>query len=127
ARPSRVGREELGAVDDPLVSVALRTGHEHAGIGAALGLRHREARHDVALQQWLEVTLSLFRCAVVGDDLRVAGVRRLRAEDARTPDRLAEDLVQQCQLQLAVSLPAEFGAEVAGPQTLVTYGLLHRG
>src|SRR5690606_7986776 len=49
------------------------------------------------------------------------------AEDARTPDRLAEDLVQQCQLQLAVSLPAEFGAEVAGPQTLVTYGLLHRG
>src|SRR5260370_34765744 len=54
----------------------------------------------------------------VGQDLRVAGIGRLVAEDARSPDRLAEDLVQHRQLELAVSLTAEFGAEVARPQTV---------
>src|SRR5687767_15659984 len=52
------------------------------------------------------------RGAVVGDDLRVAGVGRLAAEHDRGPQRPAEDLVQQGQLQLAVTLPAQLGAEV---------------
>ncbi len=56
--------------------------------------------------------------AVVGDDLGVAGVGRLAAEHDRRPLRAAEDLVQQRELELAVALAAELGAEVGGPQPL---------
>jgi hypothetical protein len=95
-------------------------------VGAALRLGHREAGDDVARQQRLQVPGLLLVGAEVGEDLRVAGVRRLGAEDARAPDRLAKDLVQHRELELAVALAAELGAEVAGPQALLAYLVLER-
>ena len=62
----------------------------------------------------------------MGDDLGVAGVGRLAAEHDRRPLRAAEDLVEQRQLQLAVALPAELGAEVGRPQPLAAHLLLQR-
>ena len=85
-----------------------------------------KAGDDVAGQQRRQVPVFLLLRAVVGEDLRVAGVRRLGAEDRGPPDRLAEDLVQHRQLELAVALAAEFGAEVAGPQALLAHLVLER-
>jgi len=54
----------------------------------------------------------------VGDDLGVAGVRRLAAEDGGGKAVATQLLVHQAQLQLAIALAAEFGAEVTGPKAL---------
>ena len=113
-----VRREELPAVDDPLVAVLHGPGLEQRRVGAGVGLGHRVAGEDLAVEQRLQVALLLLVGAVVGDDLGVAGVGRLAAEDDRRPLRPAEDLVEQRQLQLAVALAAELGAEVGGPQAL---------
>src|SRR5262249_48201082 len=70
--------------------------------------------------------LLLLRRAEVGEDLGVPGVRGLAAEDQRGPRRAAEDLVEQRQLELPVSLPAELGTEVGGPQPALPDLLLQR-
>jgi len=62
----------------------------------------------------------------VGDDLGVAGVRRLAAEHDGRPGRAAQDLVQERELQLAESLAAELGSEMRRPQALPPHLLLHR-
>ena len=67
------------------------------------------------------------RRAVVGEDLAVAGIGRLRAEDDRRALRAAQDLVEQRQLHLAVARPAEVRAEVGGPQPALFDDLLQRG
>ena len=91
-------------------------GGEHLRVGAALGLGHREARHDAVVEQRLEVPRLELGGAVVGEDLAVAGVGRLRAEHDRRALRPAEDLVQQRQLHLPVARPAEVRAEVGRPE-----------
>ena len=73
------------------------------GVGAGVGLGHRVAGEDLAVEQRVEVLLLLLVGAVVGDDLGVAGVGGLAAEDDRGPLRAAQDLVQQRQLELAVA------------------------
>ena len=115
-----VRREELPAVDHPLVAVLHRSRREQRRVGAGVRLGHRVAREDLAVEQRPQVALLLLRRAVVGDDLGVAGVGRLAAEDDRRPLRPAEDLVQQRQLELPVPLAAELGAEVRGPQILAS-------
>ena len=62
----------------------------------------------------------------MGEDLGVAGVGRLAAEHRRGPAGPAEDLVEQRQLDLAVALAAELGAQVGGPQAMVPDLLLQR-
>src|SRR5581483_4835952 len=47
-------------------------------------------------------------------------------EHHRGPARAAEDLVEQCQLELAIALAAEVGAEVGGPQALLAHLFLQR-
>jgi hypothetical protein len=74
-----------------------------------MGLGHRVAGEHLAVEQRLQVALLLLRGAVVGDDFRVARVRRLAPEHDRCPLRAAEDLVEQRELQLAVALAAELG------------------
>ena len=103
-RRLRVRREELPSVDDPLVAVAHGARREHRRVGAGLRLGHRVAGEQLAVEQRLQVALLLLGGAVVGDDLGVAGVGRLAAEDDRRPRRPAEDLVQQRELELAVAL-----------------------
>ena len=126
-RVAGVGREELPAVDDPLVTVPLGVGLEHARVGTALRLGHREAGHDLTLEQRLEVVLLLLVGAVVRQDLGVACVRGLGAEDPPAPaPGCAQLLVEQRQLDLAVALAAQLRAQVRRPQLLVAHGLLHR-
>ena len=60
-------------------------GLEHRRVGAGVGLGHRVAGEDLAVEQRLEVALLLLGRAVVGDDLGVAGVGRLAAEHDRRP------------------------------------------
>ncbi len=120
------GREVLLAVDHPLAVLPLRPGLEGGGVRAAGRLAHRERRADVAVQQRPQPLFLLLRRAVVGDDLGVAGVGRLAAEDRRRHAVAAQLLVHQAQLQLAVALAAKFGAEVAGPQALRLHFFLQR-
>ena len=87
---------------------------------------HRVAGEDLALQQRAEVALLLRLGAVVGDDLGVAGVGGLAAEDDRRPLGAAEDLVQQRELDLAVAGAAQVGPEVCGPEALVPDLVLQR-
>src|SRR4029077_4192676 len=74
----------------------------------------------------MEPTLFLFLGAEMGEDLRIPGVGRLVAEDDRSPDRSAFDLVHKAELHLAVTLPAELGRQVRGPQVLAVDLLLQR-
>ena len=92
---------------------------EDLGIGAALRLGHREARDDLIGEQRFEIALLLLGRAVLGENLTVAGIRRLAAENGRRETRAAEDLVHQRELDLAVSLAAEFGLEMARPQLVL--------
>ena len=95
-------------------------------VGAGVRLGHRVAGEDLAVEQRAQVALLLLGRAVVGDDLGVAGVGRLAAEHDRRPLRPAEDLVEQRQLELAVALAAQLGAEVGGPQLLAPDLFLER-
>ncbi len=60
-------------------------GLEHGRVGAGVRLGHRVAREELTVEQRLQVALLLFRRAVVGDDLGVAGIGRLASEDDRRP------------------------------------------
>jgi len=111
----RVGGEPFLAVDHPVVAMQLGVRGENLGVGAALRLGHREARDDLVGEQRFEEALFLLGRAVLGENLRVAGIGGLAAENGRREARAAEDLVHQRELDLSVSLAAEFGLEMAGP------------
>src|ERR687893_435890 len=79
-----------------------------------VGLGHRERRAQVAGQQRVQVLLLLVLGPGQREDLGVAGVRRLVAEDDRRERARAEDLVHEAELDLAEALPAQVGWEVRG-------------
>src|SRR5206468_3953500 len=118
--------EVLLAVDHPGVAVAHGPAAELPRVGAALWLGHGEAGDDVAVEERLEVLPLLLLGPVVREDLRVARVGGLAAEDVRRPHRPAEDLVQQRELHLAVARAAELGAEMAGPEAVLPHLCLQR-
>jgi hypothetical protein len=62
----------------------------------------------------------------MGEDLGVAGVGALHAEDRGSPLSAPQDLVHQRQLHLAVALAAEVGAEMTGPEAALFHLLLER-
>ena len=121
-----VAAEPLLAVDDPLVAVALGGGLEQRRVGTALRLGHRERRPDLLGDQRLEVPLLLFRGAVGGEDLHVAGVGCLRAEDRRRRTVRAEDLVQERELELTEAGAAEILVEEERPEALLLDLVLER-
>ena len=121
-----VRREVLPAVDDPLAAVLDRPGLEQRRVGAGVRFGHRVGGEHLAVEQRLEIALLLLGSPVVGDDLGVAGVRRLTAEHDRRPLRPTEDLVEQCQLQLAVTLTAQLRTEMGSPQPLTPHLVLQR-
>ena len=125
-REPGVRGEPLLAVDHPVVTVALGAGGEQPGIRAALRFGHRVTRRDLPVQQRLQITPLLLLGAEHRDDLRVAGIRRLRAEHRRRPPRTADDLVEQSELHLAETLPAEIRAQMRRPQSLILDLLLQR-
>ena len=72
------------AVDDPLVAVELRARDQLGRVRAArVGLGHREAGADLAVEQRLQPALLLLLGAVLGEDLHVAGVGGGAVEDGR--------------------------------------------
>ena len=121
-----VRREPLVPVDHPLVAVAHGGRREQRRVGAGAGLGHREARAVLAVEQRLHPALLLLVGAADGDQLGVAGVGRVVAEDARAVHGLAEDLVHQAELDLAEPEPAHVRRQVGGPQALALDLLLQR-
>ena len=73
-----------------------------------------------------QVLVLLFLGAEPGDDLGIAGVGGLGAEDDRRPGCPAEDLVDQGELHRAESLTTEVGSQMRRPQALVAHLLLER-
>src|SRR5713101_4349029 len=67
----------------------------------------------------MEPPLLLLFGAELGEDLGVARVRSLVAEDDRAPHRSAFDLVHEAELHLAVALAAQLGGEVRRPEPLL--------
>jgi hypothetical protein len=103
------------AVDHPLVADALGARLDHRRVGALADLGHGEAAVDVAVEDRPHPLLLLLRVARDGDELGVAGVRGLVPEDDRADDpRLAHDLVQQGQLDLAPAGSAHVRRQVGG-------------
>ncbi len=123
---ARVGGEPFLAVQHPLVAFQRGAGREGRRIGAALRFRHRETGDDVVGEQGLKIARLLLGRAVDGEDFRVAGIGRLAAEDGRGEHRASEDFVHQGQLDLPVAGAAQFGAQMAGPETAILHLLLQR-
>jgi hypothetical protein len=82
---AEVRGEPLFAVDHPLVAVTYGGARELRGIRSGGGFGHGVRRADPSLEEGLEELASLVVGAVVRQDLGIAGVRRLGAEDARCP------------------------------------------
>ena len=74
----------------------------------------------------LHPLLLLLGRAAEGDQLGVAGVGGLVAEDRRRVGALAEDLVHQAELHLAEAAAAHLRRQVGGPQALALDLVLHR-
>ncbi len=113
-------REPLVAVDHPLVAVPhcarpqsrrIRAGH--------LGLGHREERAHLAGDERPQPALLLLVGAEQPEDLGVARVGRLAAEDELTPDRAADLLVQVRVDEEAPARAARLGRHVRRPETLL--------
>ena len=117
--PAGVRGEPLLAVDHPLVAVELGPGGEFLGIGTGLRLRHGIGGEELPVEQWLEIPFLVLLGPVVSQDLGIAGVRSLAAENDRGQAGPAEDLVEQAELDLAVALAAEFRTEMRRPQAAV--------
>lgn len=86
-------------------------------VEAALWLGHGEGRADLVRKQRLEIPRFLFR-SVMRDDLGIAGIGGLTAKNDRGEARHSENLVHEAELDLSVTLPTEFRAEMADPQAL---------
>ena len=128
----RVRREPLVPVDHPFVAVAHCTRGEQRRVGAGTGLGHREARAQLSRQQGLEVPLALPRAVgplfdADGDELGVARVGRVVAEDRRRIPAGAEDLVHEAEPDLTEPAATHLGRKVCGPQALALHLFLHRG
>ncbi len=119
----RARREELVAVDDPLVAVADRLTAEPGRVGAAVRLGHREDHRDLALEQRIEPTLLLLVRAEHGEHVRLAAARRPGAgrEDVGRPVRAADHLVEEGQVHFAEALPTLLGRQVGGVELLVLH------
>jgi hypothetical protein len=91
-----------------------------------LRLCHREAREDFTGEQAGQVAVLLILSAEPGQYFGVAGVGGLGSEHDRRPRAAAEYLVDQCELDRAEALPAEFGPQMRRPQSVVTNLLFER-
>ena len=106
------------AVDHPVVAVAHRAGAERRRVGARhLGLGHREERPDPAGDEREKPALLLLVGAEEVQDLGVAGVRRLAAEDELAPHGEADLLVQVRVVEEAGPGAARLGRDVRCPES----------
>ncbi len=107
-------------VDHPLVPVLHGTCAKAGRVRARdLRLRHREERAHIPGDERPEPALLLLVRPEVPEDLSVAGVGRLAAEDQLRPDRAADLLVQVRIHEEAPVGAARLGRQVRRPQTLL--------
>ena len=123
-RVAGIGCEVFLPVDDPVVAVLHGVRAEQARVGAAVGFGHRKGGEDFAVEKRLQVAPLLVVGAEHGQNLGVAGVGRLAAENDGTPSCSAQDLVDEREFHLTVALTAKLGSEVACPQPLFAHPVL---
>lgn len=100
-----VGSEPLVAVDDIFVSVSHSRGRYHRGVGAGVvRFGHGEAAGDLASEQRFKPLLFLLVVGSDGQQLAVARVWGLVAEDDRGYTDTAQNLMHKGQLHLPVAL-----------------------
>ncbi len=119
-RPLGARREPLVAVDDPLAAVPHRSRLQSRRIGPRhVRLGHGEERADLARYQWLQPALLLLLGTELPEDLPVARIRRLAAEEQLAPERAADLLVQERVREEASVGAPRLGGQVRSPQALV--------
>ena len=117
ARTVGARREPLVRVDHPVVAVAHRAPLQERRVGARdLGLRHAEERPRLACDERLEEPLLLVGRAEQVQDLAVAGIRRLAAEDQLRDEAAPDLLVQVRVLEEAAAGAARLRRQVRRPQ-----------
>ena len=129
-REARVGGKPFFTVNDPLITITRRGTQELSGIGTSLRLSHGIARGDFRIEQGFEVFFFLFRSTELGENLSVAGIRRLTAKNAGTEATAPENFVHQAEADLTITLPSEIGLQVTRPETFFFHYLserCHRG
>ena len=115
-------------VDHPLVAVAHRLAAQQRRVGAGdLRLRHPEERAHLAGDERLEEALPLLVGAVQVEDLAVAGVGRLAAEDELRDEAAADLLVEVGVLEEARARAACLRRQVRRPEAGVLHLLLQLG
>ena len=121
-------REPLVRVDHPLVAVAHRLPAQQRRVGAGhLRLGHPEERAHLAGDERLEESLLLLVGAVQVEDLAVARVRRLAAEDQLRDEAAADLLVEVRVLEEAAARAARLRRQVRRPEARVLRLLLQLG
>ena len=125
ARTVGAGGEPLVRVDHPFVAVALGAALQQRRVGAGdLGLGHPEERARLAGDERHEEALLLLGRAVEVEDLAVARVGRLAAEDQLRDEAAADLLVQVGVLDEAAAGAAGLRRQVRRPQARVLRLLL---
>ena len=116
-RAFRAAREPLVPVDHPLVAVEHCARPEERRVGACnVGLGHGEERAGASRDERLEEALVLIGRPELVQDLGVAGVGSLAAEDQLGPVRAADLLVHARVVEEAVSRPSGLGRHVRRPE-----------
>ena len=115
-----VAREPLVTVDDPLVTVTGGPGGDHGRIGPGSRFGHREPAPQLPVEQRLKPTLPLLLPArgldADGQQLGIARIGGVVAEDHRPVGGLAEDLVHEPETDLSEPPTTQLGRQMGGPQ-----------
>src|SRR3972149_4553045 len=115
-RAERAAGEPLVPVDHPVVAVPHGGRAERRRVGAGhLRFRHREAGAELAVDQRLQPALLLLQRAELPENLRVAGVRRLRPEGAGREEAATQNLVDVDVGHEADPHPARLRGQVRRP------------
>ncbi|CAB5009461.1 unannotated protein [freshwater metagenome] len=114
-----VRHEPLVSIEHPLVAVEGGGGRDARGVGTREeGFGQREGTRDLAPHVRPEPAVLLGIVRPVGEQLHVAAVGCLHAEDGHRKHRPTDLFRHQCQLHLPEAWPTEVLVEERAPQTL---------
>ena len=121
-----VAGEPLFPVEHPFVAIQGGATGKLPRIRPGLGLGHRIARDDIAIEQRLEILRLLFVGPEAGEDFGIAGIGRLGTEHYRRKSTPPENFIHEAQFDLAKALATEFGTQMRCPQAALLDPLLQR-
>ncbi len=121
SRRGGAGAEPFPTADHQAVAIALDSGPDVGGVGAGhVGLCHREAGSDLAIEQGLKPHLLLLRSSEHVEDLHVPGVGGRAIECLGRDLRAAtSDLGKRCVVQIGQAGPKVWIGEEQVPQALL--------